>query len=385
MKRVAIAALALATTLAVAPSGPARADGSRDRVMATIADSARAAGAKSVEWGAVGGDDARFTVADTKVSFDDDGHTSVLGIAQATYTGAAPTADGGYTADEIALDRLTLAEHDATFTVQKVVITRYVGRSPDAIRAKTTEGERFDRIAVDGMLITPTDGKPVPIASIAIAAADWTMGVPRRGSLEIKGVVIPVDAANDTTKELARLGYSRLSMDFVASGNWDDEAGRVVVDHLDLTGAEMGSLKFVLTVSGLTPAIVTELGRSDLDENRRMEILQGLVVERAGIRFEDASLTGRVLTAQAAEQGTDAKAYAKQLKLMLPMVLSMVGNKDFERRVATAAGAFLDAPKSLTVSATPKRPLPVSDIVGAATTAPQSLPDVLGADVRAND
>ena len=88
---------------------------------------------------------------------------------------------------------------------------------------------------------------------------------------------------------------------------------------------------------------------------------------------------------QAKDQGVDTKTYAKQLKVMLPMVVSMIGNKEFEAKVAGAAGAFLDAPKSLTIAARPKTPVPVGQIMGAAMMAPQSLPNVLGAEVSAND
>ena len=48
-------------------------------------------------------------------------------------------------------------------------------------------------------------------------------------------------------------------------------------------------------------------------------------------------------------------------------------------------GTYLDAPKSLTITAKPAQPLPMSQIMGAAMMAPQSLPTVLGAEVAAND
>ena len=117
----------------------------------------------------------------------------------------------------------------------------------------------------------------------------------------------------------------------------------------------------------------------------QMELLQGLSLEKARIRWTDASLTTRLLDAKAKEQGTDRATFAKQLKLMVPMLTSAIGNKPFEQKITAAVGAYLDAPKSLTVKATPAAPLPLSQIMGAAMMAPQSLPTVLSADVTAND
>ena len=102
-------------------------------------------------------------------------------------------------------------------------------------------------------------------------------------------------------------------------------------------------------------------------------------------RYEDASLAKRVISAQAKRQGVPAEAFVQQINAMVPMLVSTIGNKDFEKKVASAAGAFLEQPKSLTISARPKQPLPFAQIMGAAMMAPQSLPTVVGAEVSAND
>ncbi|TBW39051.1 hypothetical protein EYW49_07935 [Siculibacillus lacustris] len=379
------AALFLAAAAVLAPTAPATADGTRDKVLAIVGESAKAAGAESVAYGAVTGDDARFSVADTRATVAADGKSSTLVIATTTYTGAKPAADGGYSADEIALDGLSLTSADAKITVDHAVIQRYVGQAPERIRAHTTSGEQFERADLTGLSVTGEDGKRIPIAAIGFGARDWVAGVPRAATFEMKGLAVPVDKADESMKELVALGYDRILVDFAAGGTWDDKTGRAVIDRFDVAAADMGALKLTVVLGGLTPTTIAEMKKAEGDNARQMELLQSLTVERLALRWEDASLAGRIIAAQAKDQGVEAKDYVKQLKAMLPMVLSMVGNKDFEKKVATAAGGFLDAPKSLTVSATPTKPLPVSQIMGTAMMAPQSLPTVLGADVRAND
>jgi hypothetical protein len=52
--------------------------------------------------------------------------------------------------------------------------------------------------------------------------------------------------------------------------------------------------------------------------------------------------------------------------------------------VAGAVGAFLKDPKSLTVKLQPEAPISSNEIMGIATTAPQTLPDRLNASITAN-
>jgi hypothetical protein len=379
-----LTALALAATVIVA-TPPVRAESSRDKVLSILSEAAKASGAKSVTWGAVTGDDARFTVSDGKATMVSGGETSELAVAATTYTNAVPTADGGYTADEIALDKVSVSAPDTRIAVDRLVVSRYVGRAPARILDKTTEGERFEKIVANGIVVTSHDGKQMPVASVSVDARDWVAGAPRHSALEIKGITVPVDPKDPDMKDFVALGYKQFVLDFAGAGSWDEQSGRLLVDRFDLGGADIGTLKLGFALGGVTPQFVKAMEAAKNDDAKQMELLQALTVESLRLRWDDASLATRVIAQQAAEQGVDAKAYVKQLKLMMPMVLSMVGDKDFEKKVATAAGAFLDAPKSLTVVAKPAKPLPVSQIVGAAMMAPQSLPKVLGADVHAND
>lgn len=65
-------------------------------------------------------------------------------------------------------------------------------------------------------------------------------------------------------------------------------------------------------------------------------------------------------------------------------MLSMLNNPEFQAKVAGAATAFLKDPKSLSASAMPGTPVPFAQILGTAMMAPQSLPDILGVTITAN-
>ena len=386
IRKSGFAAVSLAVLLAVAaPVTPAAAQATGDKVLEIISEASKAAGAKEVTWGAVSGGDAVFTVADWETTVETDGKSTSIGAASVTYSGAKPTADGGFSADTIAATDMTVEGDDANVTIASLKITNYVGQSAEKIRAKTTTGERFDRIEATGIEVTDEKDKTIPIAAVTVATSDFVAGVPRKIAFEMKGLVAPLDPNDEQTKEIAELGYTSLTLDAALVGAWDDKTGRVTIDQVSISGAELGSLKLAIALGGFTPEVVEALKKAEKDQAKQMELLQGITVEKLSLRYDDASLAKRLISAQAKKQGLPEEAFVQQIGAIVPMMVSAIGNKDFEAKIAKAVSLFLKTPKSLTVSATPAQPTPVAAIMGAAMMAPQSLPTVLGADVKAND
>lgn len=377
-RKSGLAAVSLALLFAVAaPVAPASAQATRDKVLEIVSKAAKDAGAKEFTWGAVSGSDAEFTVEGTKAVFDKDGKSSEMNADKIVYSSAKPTADGGFSADAITATEVEVSSDDSTVTVGSLKVSGYVGGK--------ASNQRFDRLEASDIEVTDENDKKVPIDTVTITAADFVNDVPRRVAFDMKGLVVPVDPEDAQMKDVAELGYKEIALDAGFSGSWDDKTGRVVIDQMAITGADIGGLKLTFALGGFTPEVVEAFKKAENDQAKQMELLQGITVERLSLRYDDASLTKRVIDAQAKKQGVPADAFVQQIGAIMPMMLSAIGNKDFEKKIAGAVSAFLKAPKSLTVSASPSKPLPVSEIMGAAMMAPQSLPTVLGADVKAND
>jgi hypothetical protein len=115
-----------------------------------------------------------------------------------------------------------------------------------------------------------------------------------------------------------------------------------------------------------------------------MGLLQQLTFNSASIRFDDASITKRVLDYVGAQQGVTGDQLAQSLKGMVPILVAQMKMPDLQNQISTAVSAFLDNPKNLEIKAAPASPVAVPMIMGAAMGAPQTLPQVLGVNVTAN-
>ncbi len=174
------------------------------------------------------------------------------------------------------------------------------------------------------------------------------------------------------------LGYEEIILDANWDGARDPDTQVATIKTLAITLRGGGSL----TLSG---AIGNVPAARPKEAQESMMVLSQLTVQSLKLRYTDDSLAGKILEAAAAKQGTTRELYAQQLAAALPFFLSMIQNPAFQNKVAAAVGQFLTDPKSLTISVQPDRPISGAELFGLVQTAPQTLPDILGASVESNN
>ena len=183
---------------------------------------------------------------------------------------------------------------------------------------------------------------------------------------------------------LSDLGYESLTLSIQMEADWKPDTGALAIDRLTLSGENAGTLNAALRINGLTREVLEQLDAAQDNPEQAMGLMQGLLVESVSLRIENDSIVDRVLENQAKEAGATREVFVEQLTGALPFMLSMLNNAEFQAKIAGAATAFLKDPKSLSASAMPAAPVPFAQILGTAMMAPQSLPDILGVTITAN-
>ena len=111
--------------------------------------------------------------------------------------------------------------------------------------------------------------------------------------------------------------------------------------------------------------------------------MQQLTINNMSVRFDDDSLTNKVLEFIGKQQGVSAKDLANQVKALVPFATGQLNNPELAAQVSAAVNTYLDDPKSLEIEAAPSAPVPFSAIMGGAMTNPMSLTQTLGLKVTA--
>ena len=261
--------------------------------------------------------------------------------------------------------------------------------------------------AMDAMRASMTVAKKMSSGKITVTAMGQTFttdgyestwdGDPATGagtfSTKISNVVIPEAAlaAIDPSNTLKQLGYSGLTFDISGDGTFSIDGDNMGLDmNFAYAGKDMGALKFSISASDIPVAIYGELQKAQTtgkepDFSALMPQLQNVSFGGFTFRFEDASITKKLLPMAAAMQGMDEAAMVANAGAMIQMGLMQLNNQDFTNQVVGAVNAFLKDPKSLTIALKPAAPVKVQELMTLNPADPNAAITKLGVSVTAND
>ena len=193
------------------------------------------------------------------------------------------------------------------------------------------------------------------------------------------------------------LGYQNISGNIDIGGTWQPSDGKMDLSKYDISVENAGTLGMTFGLGGYTVDFVKSMqemqkklaaqpeGADNSAQGMAMlGLLQQLSFNSASIRFDDDSLTGKVLEYAGKQQGMSAKDIANQAKAIVPFGMAQLNNPELTAEVTAAVSKYLDDPKSLEISAEPPAAVPFALIMAGAMSNPLDLPKTLGVHVKAN-
>ncbi|TMJ35568.1 MAG: hypothetical protein E6G89_18330 [Alphaproteobacteria bacterium] len=209
---------------------------------------------------------------------------------------------------------------------------------------------------------------------------------------KVTNIAIPETAiaAFDPSGTLKRLGYSSLSFDIGGNGKIDIGSEKMGFNvDIFYAGKDMGTLKVGAGVGEIPMALIGELQKlennAQPNPNTIMPLVQGIQLSRVAIRFEDQSITKKLLPMLAAMQGMDEATMVANAGAMLQLGLAELKNPAFTQKAVEAVNAYLKDPRSLTILAKPAQPVSVMQLMSLDPANPGAAIDQLGVTISAND
>ncbi|MGK6312820.1 hypothetical protein [Neorhizobium sp. DT-125] len=357
--------------------------------------SVQSAAGFSAESAAVNGQDvtltnARFTANGGKQSFP-------LGTIR--FQGVAED-NGDYTVETVSFDNVNVTNEGVNFTASDISMSGLVipsdpnGDSLDAVLL-------YDEAHI-GEIAATIDGKP----AFSVDEVNLTTDIADDNSslgfdLEANGIKSDLSLVEDpkAREAIQQLGLTSIDGKITMRGNWTLADGTIDIDEYAFDFANIGRLDIALSVTGYTLDFAKSVNETvktmEANPNRQeaqqaanlamLGLMQRLTFNSAEIRFEDAGITRRALDFAGKSQGTTGEQMAQMLKGMTPLMLAQYNVPELQNMLSAAVNTYLDNPGSFTISAEPENAVPFPMIMGAAMGAPNTLPQVLGVKVTAND
>lgn len=321
-------------------------------------------------------------------------------VAEITFENVSGSTADGWDVERIAFPDFDETEDGVRTRIGGVVIEgmELVGTTATDVPAAMKFSDFYFQGASIGSLEVEKDGKTV--FSLADASLNNEIGDDGTFTADFDFGDFTADLTTgedaEATKAVQEIGYGKLSGTIAGSATWNPTSGLLELDPFDIEVKNAGDLSVTYGISGYTPAFIESLQQLQQQmaaspDNQQasgmavMGLISQLYLNSAEITFVDDSLTGKLLDYYAGKNGQTREQLIQGLTGMLPMFLSYLQNPEFQKAVTDAVTAYLTDPKSLSISIDPANPVPVTQLIGAAMGAPQTLPSVLSLTVSAND
>jgi hypothetical protein len=321
-------------------------------------------------------------------------------IAEATFANLSDEGDGLHQIGNASFKNMTADVKSPEFSITVTLPNAsaegwYVMEAGDAptpaqaFRAAATVARKME----SGKITIAAQGQTVTIDGFATT---WD-GDPKTGAgnstSTISNIAIPgsLIAMADQGGMLKQLGYDGLNFDIASAGTMSLKGENVdYAFDVGLTGRDIATIKLGLSAGDIPLAVYAQLQKmqeagQQPDIAALMPQIQGISLADASIRFEDQSITKKVLPLIAAMQGMDEKTMLQSVGPMMQMGLMQLQNQAFADQALAAVNAFLAEPKSLTIKVKPASPIKVSDLMTLNPAAPGEAITKLGVSVSAND
>ncbi|WP_273771774.1 hypothetical protein [Brucella intermedia] len=304
---------------------------------------------------------------------------------------------------------------DGGYSIEQVTV-------PDLALAGETD--KNDKAEMKGLAMQnvhiPSEKAKGPLDSIVmydkLKIDEIQFGTPGKDGATVKGFDLSLDTTNkaekigyvwtivniDATFEkggknpLAPLDMNAFNGSLTSKGSWSPTSGDTSLDQLELEAKELGKINITGSLGGYDLAFLEavqktqeNMSKADADKDAAGLAILGLAeqlnLKNLSIRFDNDTLTQKVLDYYAKQQGADGKQLGEQMKMMVPLMATQLKNPEFAQQLKVAADKYFTDPKSLTISASPDQPVTFASIVATASLDPTKIIQLLKISVDANN
>jgi len=181
----------------------------------------------------------------------------------------------------------------------------------------------------------------------------------------------------DADAVLGGLGIEKIVFNQDIHIDWDESTGDVTIDRLVVDLGRFGKASGRMQIGGV-PRFVLE------NPENPEALMVTANLKSLELDFENAGVVEATVAMWARNDGTSENEAKTAILLQLLEALTPFASKEFLSEVEAELSDFLENPKSFHVTLKPANPLPVAQIAAGFMTSPQTLPQLLGLTIEAN-
>jgi hypothetical protein len=317
-----------------------------------------------------------------------------LSVERVTLTGISQSPEGLFDVSEAKLINLIFisdedAEVSSALRLPEITMThlrlKAAGEHPfDGATILPLGVHAQSMLAKEGVL--SAGGTSFEIGSIEASwQGDSDTGVGRT-DIKIEDIHYPVSAirrSDPTGVVLSLIGGGDLVFDLWGTAQTTTSGG---IFEAALSARSLGRFKITGDLAGRSLGVVASApAASQNDAGIPAASVGPMMINRFAIRFEDQSLTGKLLGMLAKDQGVDRERLIAEAASAIELGLEDVENRTLIEQLKIAVQTYLAEPKSITVTSQLTQPMPVGTVVESAAAGPAEFFSQVPASITVND
>jgi hypothetical protein len=252
------------------------------------------------------------------------------------------------------------------------------------VAAEGTTNLPVENLSLGAINLSLKGSQVAQIAGINLAVSPVNGNAPVDVSFKVSGINMDMTKSDPSSlAAIEALGLQTIKGEINAVGSWNPADGRLLLKEQSFDFANIGRLNLTIDISGYTADVAQQITNTlKLAGNKEasatagfamLGIAQKLTFNEISLRFDDASITNRILDYMAKQSGTTREAYVAQLKAMAPMLVMQIPEPGLQTAWTQAASKFLDNPKSFEIKSVQTTPIPLEKMMTGA----MALPDLI--------
>ena len=321
------------------------------------------------------------------------GESESFDFDQFALQGVVDAPNGGYVVSKMAVPQFQTEADGLNFNFAGALIEGYFIAGADEVDP-LLKGSIYRRVEFGEFNVGAGSSTALAFSGGEMNISPYQPGGTMEFDMRIDDMIIDFASApsQEARQTMSALGYETIQGNITAEGIWDTDSGLTSIAPFKISATDAADLSFSLELGGYTPQLVAALqemqvtmkGNEQAMGMAMLGLMQQLDIRGIAISVDDNSLTGRLIEFFGSQQGMNPESTVALAKGMLPIGLAQLGHPEFAAKAAAAIGQYLDDPNNLTIEAAPAAPVPMAQVMGAATGNPASLIDLLAVKVTAN-
>lgn len=295
------------------------------------------------------------------------------------FSNVRENSDGSYSAGKAVADDIVFDTDEGGVSIENIVIEEIeISNAPQ--NDPLASARLYEKLSLGPVRFRDSKNEVATIGNVVFTNLANDALTEFKTTYEVNDIAADLSKIDSPEQQaqLQMFGLEQINARMYGRADWNLNTGELDVPESIIDIDNVGKVNITANIGGYDLAFLTELLALQRDAAKNTndtpeavlaantelmnKLNKTLTLSEFSFRFDDASITDKILDFMAESQGSPREVMVVGLTAALPIMAAQFGlPADLQTQLLTSVTAFLKAPQSIEIRATPTTPIPFAD------------------------